>query len=153
MQVGIHICTCLCEVCAMLFASDKKVMGMARAGTVCCEAGCPRIAVYKGRCEGHARQVERKQRLTVPTKRTLTSSEARRRKAVVESWRSRYGNVCPGFGRSPHVATDLTADHVVPIAAGGAPSGRLSVLCRSCNSRKGARLADGKQVRNVRKSA
>ncbi|WP_338079150.1 HNH endonuclease [Corynebacterium pyruviciproducens] len=137
----------------MLFASDKKVMGMARAGTVCCEAGCPQIAVYKGRCEGHARQVERKQRLTVPTKRTLTSSEARRRKAVVEAWRRKYGNVCPGFGRSAHIACDLTADHIIPIAAGGAPGGRLSVLCRSCNSRKGARLADGKQGGNVRKNA
>ena len=137
----------------MLFASDKKVMGMARAGTVCCEAGCPQIAVYRGRCEGHAQQVERKQRLTVPTKRTLTSAESRRRKAVVESWRSRYGNVCPGFGRPPHVATDLTADHVVPIVAGGAPSGRLSVLCRSCNSRKGARLTDGKRVGKFSKRA
>lgn len=136
----------------MLVASDKKVKKMARAGTVCCEAGCPRVAVYKSRCEEHARQFERKQRLTVPTKQTLTSSEARRRKTVVEVWRRKYGNVCPGFGRPPHVATDLTADHVVPIAAGGSPAGRLSVLCRSCNSRKGARLADGRRFRNVRKS-
>lgn len=152
MQAEVHICTCLCEVCAMLFASNKKVKKMARAGTVCCEAGCPRVAVYKGRCEEHARRAERKQRLTVPTKRTLTSSEARRRKTVVEAWRSRYGNVCPGFGRTPHVATDLTADHIVPIAAGGSPSGRLSVLCRSCNSRKGARLTGGSRNGNVRKS-
>lgn len=38
---------------------------------------------------------------------------------------------------------DLTVDHLVPLAAGGPRHPRLGdviVLCRSCNSRKGARL-------------
>jgi 5-methylcytosine-specific restriction endonuclease McrA len=35
---------------------------------------------------------------------------------------------------------DLTADHVVSAAHGGT---ELSVLCRSCNSSKGARTPDG----------
>ncbi|MBA3735178.1 MAG: HNH endonuclease [Actinobacteria bacterium] len=34
--------------------------------------------------------------------------------------------------------TDLTADHVTPMAAGGHPLGQLRVLCRSCNSRRGS---------------
>jgi 5-methylcytosine-specific restriction endonuclease McrA len=33
--------------------------------------------------------------------------------------------------------SDLTADHVTPLAAGGHPLGQLRVLCRSCNSRRG----------------
>ena len=35
--------------------------------------------------------------------------------------------------------TDLTADHVVPLARGGRNDGQRQTLCRSCNSRKGAR--------------
>lgn len=36
---------------------------------------------------------------------------------------------------------DLTVDHIVPIARGGGnDSANLRVLCRSCNSRKGARF-------------
>ena len=37
-------------------------------------------------------------------------------------------------------ASDLTVDHVVPLAAGGAPLdiANCAVLCRSCNSTKGA---------------
>jgi 5-methylcytosine-specific restriction endonuclease McrA len=37
-------------------------------------------------------------------------------------------------------ADDLTADHVVPLAVGGDPLGRLRVLCRRCNSGRGARM-------------
>jgi 5-methylcytosine-specific restriction endonuclease McrA len=34
--------------------------------------------------------------------------------------------------------TDLTADHIVPLARGGHPHGELRVLCRRCNSSRGA---------------
>lgn len=38
--------------------------------------------------------------------------------------------------------TDLTVDHIVPIARGGGHSVRnLQTLCRGCNGRKGARRA------------
>jgi len=42
-------------------------------------------------------------------------------------------------------ASDLTVDHVVPVAAGGAPFdiGNTAVLCRSCNSTKGASTDGG----------
>jgi 5-methylcytosine-specific restriction protein A len=50
-----------------------------------------------------------------------------------------FGYECPGYHRPAHPASDLTADHVVPLAAGGAPFdwGNVAVLCRSCNATKG----------------
>jgi len=59
---------------------------------------------------------------------------------VVLSWVRRHGWTCPGYERSAHRALDLTADHRVPLAAGGAPWDRanIGVLCRSCNGRKSA---------------
>lgn len=43
-----------------------------------------------------------------------------------------HGQVCPGWKRPAHTATDLTVDHVVA----GSLSGGVQVLCRSCNTRK-----------------
>lgn len=63
-------------------------------------------------------------------------AERQRRAAVVEAWRQEYGDWCPGYRRPGHGATDLCADHLTPVGAGGAEDGPLSVLCRPCNSRK-----------------
>lgn len=65
---------------------------------------------------------------------------ARLSKRVIARHVGQHGYVCPGYGRDPHPASDLTADHVVPLAAGGAPFdiANCAVLCRSCNSTKGA---------------
>ena len=43
--------------------------------------------------------------------------------------------------RPAHPSSDLTDDHVVPLAAGGAPFdiGNSAVLCRSCSSTRRAR--------------
>ena len=62
---------------------------------------------------------------------------------VLRAWRGQHGNLCPGYRREAHPVSDLTVDHVVPLAAGGAPldPGNLTVLCRSCNSSKGATVA------------
>jgi hypothetical protein len=53
-----------------------------------------------------------------------------------------YGYVCPGDGpeHPAHPTRDLTLDHVRALIDGGAPFdiGYCSVLCRSCNSTKGA---------------
>lgn len=62
-------------------------------------------------------------------------------RAVVEAWRAQHGDLCPGYERDPHPASDLTGDHVVPLAAGGSNQGEWAVLCRSCNARKGARTS------------
>lgn len=92
------------------------------------------------RCTVHARQSNRSRHNAVYSTRAWQRLSAR----VVARHRGQYGNWCPGFGRDPHPATDLTADHVVPLAAGGAPfdPGNVSVLCRSCNSTKGALHVD-----------
>lgn len=47
---------------------------------------------------------------------------------------ARTANWCPGHAPPAHLAADLTVDHVVPLAAGGAPfdPGNVAVLCRLC---------------------
>ena len=55
----------------------------------------------------------------------------------------RWGWVCPGEGdHAPHPSRDLTVDHILPRAEGGADFARsnLRILCRSWNSSLGARL-------------
>lgn len=65
--------------------------------------------------------------------------ERRRREDAVSAHRAVYGDWCPGWGdRLPHEASDLTADHITPVAAGGPEDGPLAVLCRACNGAKGA---------------
>jgi 5-methylcytosine-specific restriction endonuclease McrA len=46
----------------------------------------------------------------------------------------------PAYQRGARAASDLTVDHVVPLAAGAATLeiANTAVLCRSCNSTKGA---------------
>lgn len=80
---------------------------------------------------------------TTPTKRTRDWADYNRRRRAVSEWRARYGNVCPGYKRPPHPANDLTAEHVHAVAETGDASGRLTVLCRACNSRHGAETALG----------
>jgi 5-methylcytosine-specific restriction enzyme A len=47
------------------------------------------------------------------------------------------GEICPGWNRSPHPATDLTTDHITPKSAGGTDDPtNLQILCRACNSAK-----------------
>lgn len=70
----------------------------------------------------------------------------RLRSALIGRHIAKHGMVCFGpSGLDPHSADVLTADHVVPLAAGGAPFDldNIGVLCRSCNAQKGARLAGG----------
>jgi len=66
-----------------------------------------------------------------------TWAQIQRRAQTVNRWRQTQGDTCPGWGTTPpHQATDLTADHQNPVGAGGFETGKLGVLCRSCNSRK-----------------
>ncbi len=69
-------------------------------------------------------------------------------KAAIAAHLREYGPVCPGwFGQSPHTVdpAELTGDHVTPRAAGGAGDvDNVAVLCRSCNSAKGARTSGGR---------
>jgi 5-methylcytosine-specific restriction enzyme A len=88
------------------------------------------------RCTEHARQSNRSRHNALYNTRAWQRLSER----VLRAWRGQYGNWCPGYRRDAHPASDLTVDHVVPLAAGGAPFdiGNCAVLCRSCNSTKGA---------------
>jgi 5-methylcytosine-specific restriction protein A len=88
------------------------------------------------RCTEHARQSSRSRHNALYSTPAWQRLSAR----VLRAWRGEHGNWCPGYGRRAHRASDLTVDHVVPLAAGGAPFdiGNTAVLCRSCNSTKGA---------------
>jgi len=92
------------------------------------------------RCTVHARLSNRSRHNALYDTRAWQRLSAR----VIARHRGQYGNQCPGYGRDPHPAIDLTADHVVPLAAGGAPLdiANCAVLCRSCNSTKGASEPD-----------
>ncbi len=92
------------------------------------------------RCLEHARLSNRSRHNVLYSTREWQRLSAR----VLRAWRGEHGNWCPGYQRPSHAAGDLTVDHVVPLAAGGAPLdiGNCAVLCRSCNSTKGASEAD-----------
>ena len=92
------------------------------------------------RCTEHARQSNRSRHNALDSTRAWQRLSAR----VLRAWRGEHGNWCPGYGRPAHRGSDLTVDHVVPLAAGGAPFdiGNCAVLCRSCNSTKGATQPD-----------
>jgi 5-methylcytosine-specific restriction protein A len=67
--------------------------------------------------------------------------ECERRRRVVAEHRATIGDWCPGWERHPaHPSADLTADHLVEVAAGGLESGPLVVRCRSCNGARSARV-------------
>jgi 5-methylcytosine-specific restriction protein A len=93
------------------------------------------------RCTEHARQSNSSRHNALYSTRAWQRLSAR----VLRAWRGEHGNWCPGYERPAHPARDLTVDHVVPLAAGGAPFdiGNTAVLCRSCNSTKGASIDRG----------
>ena len=96
--------------------------------------GCGRPTRAGSRCPPCAK--------THGTRAGYTYAEQRRRAEVVRQWRDLHGDVCPGWRRPAHPVVSpnvLTADHVHPVARGGAQTGQLTVLCRFCNGAKGAR--------------
>lgn len=97
---------------------------------VCSEPGCPVILARAGYCPRHRR--------VSPTTRR-SAGERKRRAQAVADWIAIHGWVCPGWHCPPHESRDLTADHMTPVAWGGG-DGPLRVLCRSCNSRRGASI-------------
>ncbi len=107
---------------------DSRVKLCTVCGVVTSRAG--------SRCATHARQSNRSRHNALYSTPAWQRLSAR----VLRAWRGEHGDSCPGYQRAAHAARDLTVDHVVLLTAGGAPFGiaNTAVLCRSCNSTKGA---------------
>jgi len=89
-----------------------------------------------GRCLGCSKTYEREK----SRRRRRTPKERTRRQDLIAAHVRANGWVCPGYERPAHEARDLTADHVQPVARGGSETGEIRVMCRSCNSARGARV-------------
>jgi len=71
------------------------------------------------------------------------------RRSIIAHHLATQGPVCPGYGRAAHPtsARNLTVDHILPQVAGGSNErSNLTVLCRSCNARKHARIGGATSV-------
>jgi 5-methylcytosine-specific restriction enzyme A len=106
---------------------------------LCIDCGRASAEVRRGRCPDCRRTYERNKSRT----RRRTAAERRRRQALIAAHVQAHGWVCPGYDCEPHASDDLTADHLEPQALRGRPEGEIRVLCRSCNSKRGAREAGG----------
>jgi 5-methylcytosine-specific restriction protein A len=107
----------------------------------CLDCGKP---AQGNRCELHRRS--KHDAMNRPTAPNPAYDSAWRKvvRKVVTNHVLTHGWNCPGYGRAPHPATDLTGDHVVSLADGGASTAaNVRILCRSCNSRKGRRSGTG----------
>lgn len=104
---------------------------------------CGRLSDRR-RCPTHRLAAERAKQ----ARRPVSWAERQRRARVVADHVHQHGYVCSGCPISegrPHQAdpdtNPLTADHYVPVAAGGPEDGPLRVMCRRGNSARGARAA------------
>jgi len=87
---------------------------------------CGRLT-SRSRCTIHQRGKQQAKDAKRPTRRTHTEQQRRRQQVAAQPW-------CTVCGSTE----DLTAEHVVPVAAGGSEDGPLVTLCRRCNSSRGA---------------
>jgi 5-methylcytosine-specific restriction enzyme A len=101
--------------------------------------GCNRLT-EGSRCPDCQRLIDTAMQRAKRSRRPYTPAERKRRAEAVAAHRAEHGNWCPGWQRDPHPSADLTADHVVPVGAGGPEDGPLIVRCRRCNSARGANL-------------
>ena len=102
---------------------------------------CGRSVRGKPRCSGCTAKRDQAKAAKRPGLKTYSETERRRR--AVADHRAQVGDWCggvPELHRPAHPAANLTADHLIEVAAGGLESGPLRVLCRSENSRRSANL-------------
>ncbi|MEV5953740.1 HNH endonuclease [Streptomyces sp. NPDC051987] len=100
---------------------------------------CGTLTRNPSRCDTHQREWQAQQDRTRGSAHQRGYTQAWRTAAAqaVAQHRTQHGNWCPGWRVPPHEASNLTADHVVPKAAGGTDDPEnIQVLCRGCNSRK-----------------
>lgn len=104
---------------------------------------CGTLVENANRCTRHSRAVNRGVLQARRVRRPDMRRDEDRRAAFLAAWRAVKGDVCPGDSRhGEHPCTPdnpLTADHIHPVAAGGAEDGPLRPLCQRFNSSRGAR--------------
>ena len=93
----------------------------------CIDCGTPTNTTRCEPCEGQRQSTRNQRRTHYHGDWPALSRQLR------QQWVEQHGWVCPGWHREPHDATDLVVDHVTPRSRH-----QLTVLCRSCNSRKSA---------------
>lgn len=108
----------------------------------CLQPGCPTLTP-RTRCPTHERVQQRAKDAKRPQRRTHQAITTNAQ--LVQAWVDEHGWWCPGLADGPgahanHPSTDLVADHVVPVAAGGAEDGAKRVICRPGNSARTANL-------------
>lgn len=101
----------------------------------CLARNCPELVDRGPRCPAHAKEYEWSRRPS-STERYGPAFGRRHKEAVLaEPWC--HSEPCP-WDDAATPANPLTADHLTPAIHGGA-AGPLGVLCRRCNSARGAR--------------
>lgn len=116
---------------------------MRRATKRCPTPGCTNQAGPKGYCVEQCTAKRQRARARTSPTNSVRTTEVRKHRAtsILDYLEANNGRaICPGWGVEPHEVApeDLTADDVVPIARGGDPMQEMRILCRSCNSRRGA---------------
>lgn len=79
--------------------------------------------------------------------RTISYAERKRNKQMVDAWLAEHGAWCPFCGEADYYESDgkpvqITADHVTPLSQGGDWYGPIQPMCRRCQARQGAKLAN-----------
>lgn len=100
---------------------------------------CGRLTRNPSRCDVHQAEymAARNARRGSANARGYTAEYRKRAAYVLAQHRATHGEHCPGYRVPAHVSSDLTVDHIVPLAKGGTHElSNLSVLCRACNARK-----------------
>lgn len=100
---------------------------------------CQRLTANPSRCDTHQAEymAQRNAQRGSASRRGYTSTYRRTAQVVVAEHKARHGDWCEGWQVESHAAKDLTADHIIPLAAGGTHDrSNLGVLCRGCNARK-----------------
>lgn len=94
------------------------------------------------RCPPCRRAHDRARNARRPERRS--HAEQQRRRQAVQAHVRAYGWRClglPGYDHPAHPTHDLTAHHAQAVGASGTEHGRLVVICRSLNSKIGARTS------------
>ena len=105
----------------------------------CLESGCPEFTTST-RCDLHRLERERRRDRS---HRRRPRARWREQQAAIDRYVAEVGLWCPGWRDRPaHPVSDrseLTFDHLEPLALGGDVRGDGMVRCKPCNSARGAR--------------